>query len=538
MTIGRFRFKGWPNGFGRAVSEGRQSPPAPVTAGRAGSTGGEGGHRLLAVNVLAGGALNVLKIAVQLVTLPLMAHFLGPTEFGLYALAMPTVSFFIILADGGLAVSLARESRDATLVWSTAFWLVLLVGVVLAGIVTAWGFALAALTDEPRVRPLMALLSLTLLMFAASALPTANLTRQRRMPVLAAADLVGTFVGAALGVWLAATGFGAMSLAAQFVSAGVIYAGVLNAVAFVRPTFQFRISAVVGHLSLGSALLSVKLADLFGRMFENVLFSRAFGAGGLGAYAFANQAPRFICEAAGGPVWGALYAHAISEDPHQVEKAHVNMERLLASIVFPVAALLSATSPEILGAILGPKWAQASTTLGILLPFYALNAVANLSGAILLARNRGWLLLRISLFLSIGRVVVVALGPWLASVAVVCGVGAVMAVCSLWMMAAPGRRTASSLVRGLGPPVASSAIAGALCHALAHVWGDNANLVWIACCWALAGAVYVLALAAMQPQTVRADWAALRGFTRGVGSRGFPKAARGVVPETQTLQDG
>lgn len=534
MTIARFRIKERPrSGFGRAVGGRRQIPKAA----QASSPGGEGGRRRLAVNVLAGGALNVLKIAVQLVTLPLMAHFLGPTEFGLYALAMPTVSFFIILADGGLAVSLARESRSETLVWSTAFWLVLLVGVALAGVLTAWGFVLAALTGEPRVRPLMALLSLTLMMFAAAALPTANLTRQRRMAVLAAADLVSALVGAVVGVWLAASGFGAMSLAAQFVSAGVIYAGALNAIAFVRPTFQFRISAVVGHLSLGSALLSVKLADLFGRMFENVLYGRAFGAGGLGAYAFANQAPRFICEAAGSPVWSALYAHAISEDAHHVKKALVNLERLLASIVFPVAALLSATSPEILGAILGPKWTQASTLLDILLPFYALTSVANLSGAILMSRNRGWLLLRISLLLSIGRVVVVALGPWLGAAAVVWGVGAVMAVVSFLKMMAPGRRTVSSFVRSLGPPAVGSAIAGVVCHALAHVRGDDANLVWIACCWALAGAVYVLALAAMQPQTVREDLEALRGLARGVRNRGFPQAG-GAVPETQTVKDG
>ena len=114
--------------------------------------------RRLGVNAIAGGAANFMKIGVQLIMLPLMAHLLGPSEFGLYALALPTISFFMILADGGLAASMAREPSDATTVWSTAFWLTLLVGVALAGVVVGWGFLLGALMHEPRVTKLMALL--------------------------------------------------------------------------------------------------------------------------------------------------------------------------------------------------------------------------------------------------------------------------------------------------------------------------------------------------------------------------------------------
>ena len=498
---------------------------------------GESSERRIAVNALAGGAANLGKIGVQLVMLPLMARLLGPAEFGLYALALPAVALCMILADGGLAVSLAREPRDSKLVWSTAFWLIQPAGFVLAAIVTGLGYVLAAFAHEPRLPGLMALLSVSLILVAQATLPIASLTRQGRLVVVAAANLVSSVAGAAVGICLAMAGFGATSLAAQLVATLLVDAGILNAFAFVRPKFEFQLSSVIGHLSLGGALLGVRLADSSGRMLENVLYGRTFGAADLGVYTFANQVPRFLFEAASSPVWAALFAHAVHEDKSQFRKAHANVVRLTASVVFPAAALVSATASEILNAILGPKWDQAAALLSILAPFYAMHAVANLGGVALVARNRGWLLFWMTTILTIARVVAVGSGPWLGPIGVAMGIGAAIAVFSLAMIVASARSDVSPFVLGLAPPGASSVIAGVVCYALAHVRAENASVVWIACCWALAGAVYLSALAAIQPKTVGRDLEALRGLAYGIRNRGVLGAGR-AAPGTQTVKDG
>lgn len=479
-----------------------------------------GAQRRLALNAIAGGGANFIKIGIQLVMLPLMAHLLGPSEFGLYALALPTISFFMILADGGLAVSLARESRDATIIWSTAFWLVLLVGMALTTIVIGSGFVVARLAHEPRVGSLMTLLSISPMMIALSALPNANLTRQGRLVVFAGADLASAIVGACVGVALAASGAGAASLAAQYVTYYTLRAIILNSFAFVRPALQFQLSAVLGHLSMGSALLGIKLSDFSGRLIENVLYGRAFGAAGLGLYTFANQAPRFICEAASGPVWAALYAQALREDDTRIGATHAGLVRLLASVVFPVAALLSATAPEILGVILGPKWDAASTLLRVFIPFYALNVVSAQSGAVLLARGRGWLLFWISVFLTAGRIGVVCVGPLIGQVGIAFGIGAVLTLYSLLMFEAPGYMGSTRgrvLGRMIVPPVLSSVVAAAICYELAG-WAHG-NLIGIALCWLAGAMAYIAVLAAMQRKTLRQDLAALRALLRSRGGQ-------------------
>ena len=86
--------------------------------GVGGKCGPARAQRRLALNAIAGGGANFIKIGIQLVMLPLMAHLLGPSEFGLYALALPTISFFMIFrprrARGLVGARIAR--RDDYLV--------------------------------------------------------------------------------------------------------------------------------------------------------------------------------------------------------------------------------------------------------------------------------------------------------------------------------------------------------------------------------------------------------------------------------------
>lgn len=479
-----------------------------------------GGGRRLALNAAAGGAANLVKIGVQLVMLPLMAHLLGPSEFGLYALALPTVAFCMILADGGLTASLAREPVESRLVWSTGFWVTLVVGAALALLIAGLGQALAMVTHQPRVSGLMNILALAPFMISLAALPSARLTREARLTVFAAADLSATLVGACLAVALALAGFGATSLALQYVAYYALRAVLLNRVAFVQPQLQFRLSSLAGHLSMGSALLSMRLSDFFGRMVENVLYGRAFGAAGLGVYTFANQTPRFVCEAASGPVWAALYAFALREPPERLAAMHVKLARLLSSLVFPVAGLMAASAPEILAFVLGPKWSDAGELLRLLIPFYALNVVGGQSGAVLFARGRGWLNFWQSAMLSTLRVVAVALGPLIGQTGVALAIDAALLLYTCTMLSTTGHpHGARRLAGAIAGPAVAAVGAGAACFALLHALGSGLGAV---CAGWLGGAVvYLAVLALLQRRLLLADLEAAKSIFSGMRRR-FP----------------
>jgi PST family polysaccharide transporter len=160
-------------------------------------------NRKLAFGAIASGTVSLIKVGLQLLLLPVMARLLGPEEFGIYALALPTVSFVALLADGGLGATLAREPETSSLVWSSAFWFLVFTGFALALGASAFGVLLAELVHQPRVSAMIALLSLSLVFLVLSVPAGARLTRRRNLGVGAAAELTANwlFEAPGRGVW-------------------------------------------------------------------------------------------------------------------------------------------------------------------------------------------------------------------------------------------------------------------------------------------------------------------------------------------------
>src|ERR1700732_4121279 len=158
-----------------AVTEKQQSEGLKIEAGAAPVS-----SRKLAFGAIASGTVSLIKGGLQLLMLPVMARLLGPEEFGIYALALPTVSFVALLADGGLGATLAREPETSSLGWASAFWVLLFTGFSLALGASAFGVFLAHLVQQPRVSPMVALLSLSLVFLVLSVPARAGLDSRQK----------------------------------------------------------------------------------------------------------------------------------------------------------------------------------------------------------------------------------------------------------------------------------------------------------------------------------------------------------------------
>ena len=266
--------------------------------------------RRLAFGAGALGMISIIKLGLQAASLPLMARLLGPSEIGLYALAIPVVAFVTMLADGGLGISLTREPESSR-VWSTAFWVLLFTGIALGLLLTAIGFAEGYLIHQPRVPGLMAALSVTVVFMTITVPSLARLDRQGRIAVGGFADLAANLFGICVGMTLAFRGAGAWSLVAQYVSLFVVRAAIINSVAFVKPKLEFHPHLLLTHLTAGGLVVGTRMADYFGRMVENLVVGQTLGTATLGRYSFSNQITRYVTEMVTNPLWMTLYIRAL-----------------------------------------------------------------------------------------------------------------------------------------------------------------------------------------------------------------------------------
>ena len=468
-------------------------------------------RRQFALNAISGGAANIVKIAIQLVMLPLMAHLLGPTEFGLYALALPTISLLSILADGGLGTSLAREDESSTKTWSTAFWTLLVSCCLMALLSIATSVIIAYFVQQPRLVGIVGFLSLSFILLAFSALPIARLVRRGNLVVHSVADLIATLVGAGTGVVLAFSGAGAWSLAAQFVVSGFVSCIIFNLAAFELPRFEFDLASLKSHIVVGGTIIGSRISELAGRQLENLLCGRFFGTNFLGSYTFATQTSRFLCESAGNPVWGALYSYTLREKNEAAIRLYVTLLRLLAMLLFPLTAIAAAIAPSVFSIVLGNRWDMAAAFMQLTVMSYAFNTLGSLCGAVLLANGRSSLVFWAFTTLSVGRVMAVIFGLFNGVMGIAIAIDLVnllFAALMIIFINSHCKIDNRSILLTLTPIMIASVVAGAICFFISKT--QTVDVFWTTTSILGGTAGFIAVILLLQSKRLYADFIAAR----------------------------
>jgi len=469
---------------------------------------------LSAPNLARAGAVmavcSIAKVGLQLLVLPIMARLIGPAEFGLYALALPTVTFLQMLAGAGLGNSLARESESSDPVWSTAFWAVLLSCSALAAVVVAWSFILAGIAHQPRLPPIMATLAVSLLIVASTILPGARLVRRGRLAFSAITDLTAFAIAAAVGILLAWRGLGVWSLVAQYLCSVTVTSLVLNSAAPYVPRLYFRLRDLVPHLVVGGAVAGARMSDFLGRLAESAIISRFLGSAVLGAYSLGNQVPRFVCEAVSNPTWSSLYVQSLRNDEALARRSYLALSRLVGLALCPFAALAAAMTPTVVPMVMGPAWQAAVPVIAIVLPTYSLSVIGGLTTAVLNARGRSDVGFWATTCVASARVLATCLAPLAGLPAVAIGIGTanVVYAAGIVIVAAPligCRRT--SVLAELRGALASAAVGGGVCLAMLHL--HSAGLAWSAVSFVSAAAASLLTLALVEQRRLKDDFGML-----------------------------
>jgi PST family polysaccharide transporter len=332
---------------------------------------------------------NIVRVLVQLVMLPVMARLLGPSELGLYALALPMVNFVLLLSDAGLGDSLAKEKSGDSLVWSSAFWGLMTTGTVAMGAVYGASFIVAGVTHQPRLPMVILPLSATLLLVAVTVIPAARMLRAGNLVPGAMGDTAAAVLSAVIGVSMALLGYGVWAMVAQFVSSYIIRAIAYNIAQPFRPRLEFSGRSLLAHTGMGGQILFQRLVDLGVSMFERSRVSLKLGTAAVGGYANAAQIGLFTSNAVGSPIWANLYYVAINKSPAETVTAFIRSHRIFALVVFPAAAFLACAVPTIVPLLFGPKWNSSVSSIIVMVLTCPFGNLGTFHSAVLYARGYG-----------------------------------------------------------------------------------------------------------------------------------------------------
>lgn len=305
------------------------------------------------------GRLGTLAIGVAL------ARLLGPSEFGVFAVAMVALLAVLSFHELGVSLAIVRWPGDPAEIAPTVATISVAAGALIYAGCFAAAPAFAAAMGAPAATGVIRLLTLSVVVSGLVAVPAAMLQRGFRQDRKMLADQVNNWGGALVSIGLAATGTGAMSLAVGRLAGSAASAVLLVWAAPGTMRFGFDRERARALLRFGLPLAGSSVVVFAVATVDQVVVGHMLGATALGFYVLAVNLSNWPVTMFSQPVRSvapAAFAR-LQHDPPALRGAFLSTAGLLAGLTLPVCLLLSGAAEPLIGLVYGRRWGPAADAL-------------------------------------------------------------------------------------------------------------------------------------------------------------------------------
>ncbi len=349
---------------------------------------------------------------ISLFVMALLTRLLTPADFGIVAMVAVIAGFLNIMAEAGVSTAVVQKRDLDERALSTLFWMGLgialcaSIGLAIASPLVALFFA------EPRLTPVVALLSCSFVFLAIGRIPNGLLERGFRFRELATSEVVAAVVSGGVGVVLALSGAGYYALVFQTLASTLLNALVRLGFARFRPRFVFDTTALRAVTGYSTGVTAFSAINYWARNLDKALIGRALGAAQLGFYGRAYALMLYPLEGISGIINPSLHPlfSAMQGDPERMTRAYLKIVRVVAAVTLPAMCVLGALAPEIVHTVWGKQWDPSVRVFAILCFVGAVQPVGSTFGAVFLATNRTRLLAVVGFVNSVVMMAGIALG--------------------------------------------------------------------------------------------------------------------------------
>lgn len=336
---------------------------------------------------------------VQFVVGVILARLLVPEQFGLLGMLAIFIAVAQAFLDGGFVMALIQKKEVTEADTSSVFYLNVVVGAVLAGLMYLGAPWIASFYDRPDLCPLTRAMSLIFVINSLGVVQIALLSRNVAFKIQAKVSLISGICSGSIGIGMAYSGYGVWSLVGQQISRAVCTVALLWLLNSWRPGLAFNFAVLRGMFTFGSRLLASNLLDQIFRNLYYVVIGRVFSPADLGQYTRATQMeelPSMTLTQAVTRVTLPVFS-SIQDDVARLKNGLRKVLGLLVFLIAPLMVLLAVTAPSLVQVLLTGKWLpcvpylQMLVVQGALYPLHALNL------NILVARGRSDLFLRLEI---------------------------------------------------------------------------------------------------------------------------------------------
>lgn len=303
----------------------------------------------------------------------ILARLIGAEDLGTAALVTSIAAFTAWVSEAGAGLYLMQLRRLEEAALQTVFWLTLGLGLLGGVALAVIGLAVRAVSGTPQIDAMLAVLGVTVVIQAASAIPAALLQRRTQFKTLALRQVVATSISIVVAIGLAMAGLGPWAIVGQAVVRNCVAALVLFVRGDFRPRLVFSRSSAQDFRTFSTRALPGQLLQAANDTVELSLVAATAGTTALGLWSVGVRLATVTIELTS-QVFVFAAAPLISRQRESLAAVASFIRRSTAvslSATGSVLIILSAVSPEIVPFAFGDAWSGAGT-LGAVLALRAI----------------------------------------------------------------------------------------------------------------------------------------------------------------------
>ncbi|MDW3207334.1 MAG: lipopolysaccharide biosynthesis protein [Alphaproteobacteria bacterium] len=432
--------------------------------------------RDLASRSISGGVVTLIaqgiKVAVQVVSIVLLARLLSPDEFGLFAIVLAFLTILELFKDMGLSGATVQRAEVTHRQLSTLFWLNAALGVSVAALFACIAPGLAWFYDEPVLRDVAAAAALTMIFTGFSAQHLALLRRQMRFKALSVVQTGSEIVALGVAVTAAASDLGIWALVFQRLTWGFATLAGSWLTSGWRPGRPGRLSEIGDQIRFGTNATGAMLLGRFASSADKMAIGWLWGVGPLGLFERSQKLTMMpvvnICTPLASVALPML--SRLVDEPDRYRTAYQAVAQRICMLTAPVSALVFMSADTVTAAVLGEQWSRAApilSWLGLSLMYAPLTYTLSW---LYMSQDRTPEMLRANManvgLNLIALAISLPLGPVFIAMAYALGGIFARAPFLLWYVGRKGPVGFATFLRILALPVAAAALSAGLIHFL------------------------------------------------------------------------
>jgi PST family polysaccharide transporter len=353
------------------------------------NVGGEAARGFLWASVGTIGAKGVSFVA-----LALLARLLAPAEFGVFAVALLSLTYLETVADLGTGMALVYWPDRVHDAAQITFVVNLVMGAALTGLTLAAAPAVAAFFRSPESAPLLRALAWTFVLRGFGNTHDALCRKELRFRARLVPELGLASIKALFATTLAILGFGAWSLVWGQLAGTLTWSLLLWRVVPWRPALRWPRDLLRPILGYSSAIVAINLMSAVTHHADALVVGRLLGSRTLGFYQMGGRLPELTVALLvwqGSKVLFPAFARVRARGG-DTGAAYLASLRYLSIAALPLAAALCLLAEPVVLIAFGPTWLPSVPVLRALALYAGVRAIGSPTGDVLKALGRPALL--------------------------------------------------------------------------------------------------------------------------------------------------